>query len=65
VPLESFPAAMRIGGEMLAEGNMAGLELIEAARASFVEGMVASAMVGGAIALATAFVVRSYMPGRD
>jgi MFS family permease len=65
VPLESFPAAMRIGGEMLAEGNMAGLELIEAARASFVEGMVASAMVGGAIALATAFVVRAYMPGRD
>ena len=50
---------------MLAEGNMAGLELIEAARASFVEGMVASAMVGGAIALTTAFVVRSYMPGKD
>jgi len=50
---------------MLAGGNMAGLELIEAAKASFVEGMVASAMVGGAIALTTAVVVKLYMPAKD
>ena len=61
---ESFPAAMRIGGDMLAEGNMVGAQLIESARLAFIDGMIASAWVGAIIALTNAILVWRYMPSR-
>ncbi len=64
LPYESFAAAIQIGGEMVAQGNMAGDELIEYARFAFVEGMVASAYASAAIAFMTAILVKIYMPAR-
>jgi hypothetical protein len=60
--MESFPAAMRIGGELLSEGNLLGMELIENAKLAFMEGMLASAKVMGIIALINAILVKLYMP---
>jgi hypothetical protein len=62
VPLESFPAAMKIGGDLLANGNQLGLELIENAQHAFMEGMIASATVMGGIAIINAILVKLYMP---
>ncbi len=64
LPYESFAAAIQIGGEMVAQGNMAGNELIEYARYALVEGMVASAYVSAAIAFMTGILVKIYMPAR-
>ena len=64
IATESFPAAMRIGGQLLGEGNMLGSELIENARLAFMEGMVGSAMVSAGVALITAILVKLYMPGK-
>jgi MFS family permease len=61
---ESFPTAMRIGLELMADGNMFGAELIANARLAFMDGMVASAMVSAGIALMTAILVKLYMPGK-
>jgi MFS family permease len=61
---ESFPTAMRIGLEQMADGNMLGAELIANARLAFMDGMVASAMVSAGIALMTAILVKLYMPGK-
>ena len=61
---ESFPAAMRIGGELLDEGNILGSELILNARFAFMEGMVGSAMACAGVALITAILVKLYMPGK-
>ena len=47
---ESFPAAIRIGGDMVSQGNMLGAELIQSAQLAFVDGMIASAWVGATIA---------------
>ena len=63
-PVESFPAAMQIGGELMAQGNMLGEQLIETARLAFMDGMVASAAVAGAIAFTNAVLVKMYMPRR-
>ena len=62
VPLESFPAAMQIGAEMLENGNMLGATLIENAQLAFMEGMIASATVMGIIAMLNAILVKLYMP---
>jgi hypothetical protein len=59
---ESFPAAMRIGGELLAQGNVLGAELIENARWAFVEGMTDAAVAPAIVALVTAYLVKRYMP---
>ena len=59
---ESFPAAMRIGGELLAQGNALGLELIENARWAFVEGMTDAAVAPAIVALVNAYLVKRYMP---
>jgi len=59
---ESFPAAMRIGGELLAQGNTLGLELIENARWAFVEGMTDAAVAPAIVALVNAYLVKRYMP---
>ena len=61
---ESFPAAMRIGGDMVSQGNMLGAELIRSAQLAFVDGMIASAWVGAIIALTNAILVWRYMPSR-
>ena len=63
-PVESFPAAMQIGGELVAQGNMLGAQLIETARLAFMDGMVASAAVAGVIAFTNAVLVKMYMPKR-
>ena len=55
---------MRIGGEMVSEGNMLGAELIHSAQLAFVDGMIASAWVGAIIALTNAILVWRYMPSR-
>ncbi len=64
IATESFPAAMRIGGQLLGEGNTLGSELMDNARLAFMEGMVGSAMVSAAIAFITALLVKFYMPGK-
>ncbi len=64
VVLQSFPAAMQIGAELLAQGNSLGLELIENARWAFVEGMTEAALVPALVALANAALVKMYMPRR-
>ena len=61
---ESFPAAMRIGGQLLGQGNMLGSELIANASLAFMEGMVGSAMVSAVVAFITAILVKVYMPGK-
>ena len=62
IPLESFPAAMQIGAEMLENGNLLGAVLIENAQLAFMEGMIASATVMGIIAILNAILVKLYMP---
>jgi len=64
IPLESFPAAMQIGGDLLANGNALGGVLIQNAQLAFMEGMVASAAVMGVIAIVNAILVKLYMPSR-
>ena len=64
IPLESFPAAMQIGGELLANGNALGGVLIQNAQLAFMEGMIASATVMGVIAIVNAILVKLYMPNR-
>ena len=64
IPLESFPAAMKIGEDLLANGNELGLVLIENAQYAFMEGMLASASVMGVIAIVNAILVKLYMPKR-
>jgi hypothetical protein len=53
---------MRIGGELLAQGNALGLELIENARWAFVEGMTDAAVAPAIVALVNAYLVKRYMP---
>ena len=63
-PSQSFPAAMRAGGELLAQGNPLGAQLIEIARESFMLGMVNSAKVGAVIALTASIYVFMKMPDK-
>ena len=56
---------MRIGGQLISEGNMLGASLIENARLAFMEGMVGSAMVNAGVAFITAILVKLYMPGKS
>ena len=53
---------MRIGGELLAQGNVLGAELIENARWAFVEGMTDAAVAPAIVALVNAYLVKRYMP---
>ncbi|MBV43275.1 MAG: MFS transporter [Euryarchaeota archaeon] len=61
---ESFPAAMRIGHDLLEGGNMLGLELIENARLAFMDGMTGAAVAPALVALVNAVLVKMYMPRR-
>ncbi|MBT3357795.1 MAG: MFS transporter [Euryarchaeota archaeon] len=64
LPFDSFAAAIRIGSDMSAGGNILGAQLIENAQLAFVEGMVASAFVGAVIAFIGAILVKLFMPSR-
>ena len=59
---ESFPAAIKIGENMLALGNSDGALLIQSARESFIEGMVAACVVAGIVALVAAIIVKWKLP---
>ena len=59
---ESFPAAIRIGNELLAQGNLIGAELIENAQLAFVEGMTGAAAISAITAFVNAVLVKLYMP---
>ncbi len=59
---ESFPAAIRIGQNMLDNGNQDGEILIQSARESFIEGMVAACIVAGIVAMAAAIIVKWKLP---
>ena len=61
-PASSFPAAMRLGGELLAQGNPAGNLLIDVGREAFMTGMTTATGVSALISLAAAFVVFRWMP---
>ncbi len=63
IATESFPAAMRIGSQLIGQGNMLGSELIANARLAFMDGMVGTAMVSAVVAFITAILVKLYMPG--
>mgnify|MGYP003689973545 FL=1 len=58
----SFPAAMKIGAEMLAKGNAEGGVLIANARDAYIEGMVGACIVAGCVALIAAIIVKWKMP---
>ena len=62
IATESFPAAMRIGSQLIGQGNMLGSELIANARLAFMDGMVGTAMVSAVVAFITAILVKLYMP---
>lgn len=61
----SFPAAIKIGSEMLAKGNSEGALLIASAKDAFVEGMIGACIVAGCVALIAAFIVKWKMPEDD
>jgi EmrB/QacA subfamily drug resistance transporter len=58
----SFPAAIRIGQELKMQGNPAGEILIENARFAFIEGMQASSLIAGIIALTASIIAYRMMP---
>ncbi len=61
----SFPAAIKIGSQMLASGNMEGADLIASAKEAFIEGMIGACIVAGCVALVAAFLVKWKMPEDD
>ena len=58
---ESFPAAIRIGNELLALGDEMGQELIVNAEFAFVEGMTGAAAISAIAAIINAILVKLYM----
>ena len=64
-PTTSFPAAVRMGSELLAQGQSVGAELIEAANEAFVAGMTTSATASSIISFLAAVIVFRFMPGHE
>jgi MFS family permease len=62
---ESFPAAIRIGNELVDQGNMLGMELVANAQLAFVEGMTGAAAISALVAIVNAVLVKLYMPKRS
>lgn len=58
----SFPEAIRLGRQLKMEGNPAGEILIENARFAFIEGMQASSLIAGIIALTASIFAYRMMP---
>jgi hypothetical protein len=61
-PASSFPAAMRLGGELLAQGNPAGQLLVDMGREAFMTGMTTATGVSALISLTAALFVFRFMP---
>jgi len=59
---ESFPAAIRIGKELAAQGNTLGIELVENAQLAFIEGMTGAAVISAMVAIVNSIIVKLYMP---
>ena len=59
---ESFPAAIRIGKELAAQGNTLGIELVENAQLAFIEGMTGAAVISAMVAIVNSIFVKLYMP---
>ena len=62
-PTTSFPAAVQLGAELVAQGHPAGAALLDAAHEAFVIGMTTSATASSLISLAAAVIVFRFMPG--
>jgi MFS family permease len=62
-PTTSFPAAVRMGNELLAQGQSIGSDLIVAANEAFVTGMTTSATASSIISFLAAMIVFRFMPG--
>ena len=62
VATESVPAAIQIGLDLLAQGNLLGEQLIDSARLAFMDGMTSAAAVASAVAFLNAVLVKLYMP---
>ncbi len=60
--LGSFPDAIRIGRQMIAQGNNEGAVLIASAKDAFIEGMIGACLVAGWVALVAAIIVKWKMP---
>ena len=61
-PATSFPAAVQIGTELVAQGQPAGAALLEAAQEAFVIGMTTSTSASSIISLVAAVFVFRFMP---
>jgi MFS family permease len=61
----SFPAAIRIGRELKMKGDPMGDVLIENARIAFIEGMQASSLIAGFIALCASVFAYRMMPKKS
>ena len=59
---QSFPGAVRLGNQLMQQGNPIGRVLVENAQIAFVEGMVASSLVAASIALVASLIAFSKMP---
>jgi MFS family permease len=59
---KSFPEAIRLGQKLKMEGDPAGEILIENARLAFIEGMQASSIIAGIIALSASIFAYRMMP---
>jgi hypothetical protein len=59
---QSFPGAIRLGNQLIQQGNPIGQVLIENAQIAFVEGMAASSLVAACIAFIASFIAFAKMP---
>ena len=61
----SFPSAINVGKEMIADGNMEGAELIASAKEAFLEGMIGACLVAACVAIIAAIIVKWKIPNDD
>ena len=61
----SFPSAMNVGKQMIADGNMEGTELIASAKEAFLDGMIAACLVAACVAIIAAIIVKWKLPNDD
>ena len=61
----SFPSAINVGKQMIADGNMEGAELIASAKEAFLDGMIAACLVAACVAIIAAIIVKWKLPSDD
>ncbi|MGB0603049.1 MAG: hypothetical protein ACPGNS_05565, partial [Candidatus Poseidoniaceae archaeon] len=61
----SFPSAINVGKQMIADGNMDGAELIASAKEAFLDGMIAACIVAACVAIIAAIIVKWKLPNDD